>query len=129
MKQLLTLCALFFSSLTIAQTAPPPPAKIGTVSGKIIDKALKETLSYTYVIIKSKDVGSTITGGITDDCVVFEITDVPEGTVIFEAQFIGYKTYPKEITISSGNRKVDLGTIARSEERRVGKECRCRSTK
>lgn len=115
MKQLLTLCALFFSSLIIAQTAPPPPAKIGTVSGKIIDQALKEPVPYASVIIKSKEDGSTLTGGITDDSGVFEITDVPEGTVIFEAQFIGYKTYRKEITISSGNRKIDLGTIALEE--------------
>lgn len=115
MKQLLTLCTLFFSSLIISQTAPPPPAKIGTVSGKIIDQVLKEPVPYASVIIKSKADGSTLTGGITDDSGVFEITDVPEGTLIFEAQFIGYKTYRKEITISSGNRKVDLGTIALEE--------------
>ncbi len=115
MKQLLTLCALFFSSLIIAQSAPPPSAKIGTITGKIIDQVLKEPVPYASVIIKSKEDGSTITGGITDDSGAFEITDVPEGTVIFEAQFIGYKTYRKEINISSGNRKVDLGTIALEE--------------
>src|SRR5690606_14571387 len=115
MKQLLTICALFFSSLIMAQSAPPAPAKIGTVSGKIIDQVLTEPVPYASVIIKSKADGSTLTGGITDDSGVFEITDVPEGTLIFEAQFIGYKIYSKEITISSDNRKVDLGTIALEE--------------
>lgn len=115
MKQLFTLCALFFSSLILAQTAPPAPAKIGTITGKIIDQVLKEPVPYASVVIKSKTDGSTLTGGITDDFGVFEITDVPEGTVIFEAQFIGYKIYRKEITISSGNRKIDLGTIALEE--------------
>ncbi|UOB16970.1 TonB-dependent receptor domain-containing protein [Abyssalbus ytuae] len=114
MKHFITLCALLFTSLFYAQTAPNVPVR-GTVTGKVIDNALKQPVPYASIIIKSKAEGTTITGGITDDAGSFEIKDVPEGSHIFEIQFIGYITFSKEITISSGNRKIDLGTITLEE--------------
>ncbi len=115
MKHLFTICALLLTCITIAQSPPEAVAKIGTVTGKVIDNNLKQPVPYATVIIKSKADNATLTGGITSDEGTFELKEVPEGTHILEVQSIGYKIYSKEVVISSDNRKVDMGTITIEE--------------
>lgn len=115
MKQLLTICAIFSTLIATAQNNPEPPSKIGTVTGKIIDNDLKQSIPYATVVIKSKTDNTTLIGGISSDNGTFELNDIPSGTHLFEVQSIGYKLYRKEITISSYNRKIDLGTITIEE--------------
>ena len=115
MKHLFAICAVLLIFNISAQTAPTLPGKIGTVTGKIIDNALKQPVPYATVIIKSKADNATLTGGITADDGTFELKDISEGTHLFEVQSIGYKIYRIDITISSDKRKLDLGTIALEE--------------
>ncbi|SFT06178.1 Outer membrane receptor proteins, mostly Fe transport [Zhouia amylolytica] len=94
---------------------PSPNAKIGSITGKVIDKTLNQPIPYASVVVKSKVDGSNITGGITNDEGVFELKNIEEGTHLFVVQFIGYQSFTKEITISRDNRKLELGTITLSE--------------
>lgn len=119
MKTIMYLCALLFACTLAAQNAVKPDMpflKIGVVSGKVLDKNLQQPISYASIVIKSKADGSTITGGITTEDGTFEVKDIPEGEMIFEVQYIGYKTYSQEINITRRNRKIDVGSINLEED-------------
>ncbi|TYP97052.1 outer membrane receptor protein involved in Fe transport [Tenacibaculum adriaticum] len=114
MKKLLLLLVLVISTTSIAQMRKTDLPK-GNISGKVIDKTTNEPLPYVNIIVRDM-AKKVITGGITDDNGLFKIKDIPEGKSIVEIQFIGYKTVSKEINITSGNRNLELDTIALEED-------------
>ena len=89
--------------------------KPGTISGKVIDKNSKESLPYVNIVVRDLT-KKIITGGITDMNGAFKVKDIPKGKSIVEIQFIGYKTFARQITITNKNRKLNLGTIALEED-------------
>lgn len=115
MKNFIITLTLVISACFQSFAQPSPEAKIGTVSGKVIDKTLNQPIPYASVVVKSKTDGANLTGGITNDDGTFELKNIEEGTHLFTVQFIGYETFSKEITISRQNRKIVLGTITLSE--------------
>lgn len=115
MKQLAVLAALLCANLLFpSPTDPDPELRIGSVSGKVIDKALRQPVPYAAVIVKSEN-DSTITGGITLEDGSFELKDLPEGNFTFLVQFIGYESHSQPISISRENRKLELGNIELEE--------------
>lgn len=116
MKKVLLLLAVFLCITTTANTPPESDLRIGSVTGKVIDKALQQPIAYAAIVIKTQDGSNDKTGGITQEDGTFEIKNLPEGNLIFEVQFIGYKTHSQQITISKKDRKLNLGTIALEEE-------------
>ncbi|MGK0385937.1 MAG: iron complex outermembrane receptor protein [Patiriisocius sp.] len=113
MKKLCLALTLVWGSLCFANPELPP-VKIGTITGTVLDKQLQEPLPFvTISVLDTK--GQIITGGITNDNGIFNITDIPEGNSTVSIQFIGYETYVTTITVSRKNRTVDLGTIALEE--------------
>ena len=116
MKRLLLLCAVLFSITAVHATDPAPETdKTGTISGKVLDATLKEPLPYVNIIIKNTS-GKILNGGITLDDGTFEIKKIIEGNIIVSVQYIGYKTYNKEVNIGKGNYKVNLGNIFLEEK-------------
>ena len=89
--------------------------KPGTISGKVIDKTTNDALPYVNIVVYdlSKKI---LTGGITDDNGNFKIKDIVKGKSIIEVQFIGYKTFSKNINITNKNKNINLGTIALDED-------------
>ncbi|WP_411031628.1 TonB-dependent receptor domain-containing protein [Spongiimicrobium sp. 3-5] len=117
MNKLILLFALLLSSAISARNINTnPELKIGTITGKVIDRTLGQPVAYAAIVIKPADGSSTLTGGITKEDGTFEVKGLPEGNLIFEVQFIGYKTYSQPITISKSKRKLDMGTISLDEE-------------
>lgn len=86
----------------------------GTLTGVIVDKGTQESMPYATVVIKSND--KLITGGITNEEGVFLINEIPIGEYIFEAQFIGYKTVLKTVSITALKRKVNLSKVLIEED-------------
>lgn len=115
MKNLLLACVFLFAVALRPQTAPAE-VRVGTVSGKVIDKTSGEPVPYAAIVIKSKADNATVTGGITTEDGAFEVKRIPEGIFILEVQFVGYKDSRREITVSRKNRKLDLGTISLEED-------------
>ncbi|WP_420321935.1 TonB-dependent receptor domain-containing protein [Flagellimonas sp.] len=118
MKRVILLFALFLygaHSNLLAATDPNEPP-IGSISGVVLDNALKQPVAYAAIVIKSEDGTETITGGITADDGTFEIKKLPEGSFVLEVQFIGYKTHSQRLVIDKRNRKVNVGTITLMEE-------------
>ena len=111
---LILLCISLSANLNAQMPKNKLPKK-GSVSGKVIDQQTKEPIPYATIIIKSMT-GETVTGGITDDKGVFNVTKIPEGKNIVEVQFIGYKTFSKEVNLLTGNLKQNIGTVSLTEE-------------
>lgn len=116
MKQIAFLCALFVITFTSAQSTLENAAKIGTIKGHVVDAATQEPIPYATVVIKNKSAEKTITGGITNDEGNFTIENLPAGDLIIEVQFIGYKTYHHNLTITESSKTKDLGNIVLSED-------------
>ncbi len=116
MKHLAVLAALLYANLLFSNPADPDPElRIGSISGKVIDKVLRQPVPYAAVIVKSMEKDSTITGGITLEDGSFELKNLPEGKFNFSVQFIGYESHSQPITISRENRNVELGNIELEE--------------
>ncbi|QLE00343.1 TonB-dependent receptor [Galbibacter sp. BG1] len=115
MKSIFMLCMALLSAITYSQNSVPNTsfAKIGSITGIIIDKNTQEPIPYATVMVKQE--GATVQGGITEDNGAFFLKDLEEGTYQFEVQFIGYTSYSKSVTISKSDRKVDMGTISLEE--------------
>jgi len=115
MKKLILLFILTLSISSYAQLDKSKISRPGIISGKVIDQTSKEALPYVNIVIK--DIAKKIiTGGITTLDGKFRVKNIPEGVSILEVQFIGYKTYSREITINNKNRRINLGTVSLSED-------------
>ena len=113
MKILVWACAILWCSLGNANASTDPSdLKIGSISGKVVDNTLQQPVPFAAIVLKSIEDERTISGGITAEDGTFELKKLEEGTYILEVQFIGYKTYSQQVSISKANRKLDLGTIA-----------------
>ena len=117
MKRLLFLCLLILTTSVKAHTTDPEKdtEKTGTISGKVLDADLKQPLPYVNVIIKNIE-GEILTGGITLEDGTFKIEKIKAGKTILNIQYIGYKTFTKEINITKGNYKVSIGSIFLEED-------------
>ena len=114
MKKLLLFAFLIISANSFAETSKTELPKPGAITGKVIDNNTKEALPYVNIVIRDLT-KKIITGGITDEKGFFNIKDIPKGKSIIEVQFIGFKTFSKEINITNKNKTITLGTIALDE--------------
>ena len=105
MKQLFLSFLLFTSALSMAFTDP-----VGKISGAVIDQELNEPIPFATVIVNDME-GNLVTGITSSDDGSFLIDNLKAGDYIFKVQFIGYKTYSKEIHIDKNNFNIEIGTI------------------
>ncbi|QYA25815.1 TonB-dependent receptor [Gramella sp. MT6] len=105
MRQLFFSFLLFTSALTMAFTDPT-----GKISGSVIDEELNEPIPYATIIINDME-GNLVTGITSSDDGTFQIDNIKTGDYVFKVQFVGYKTYQKEIHIDRNNTKIEIGTI------------------
>lgn len=117
MKRLLFLCLLFLTTTIQAHITDPEKdtEKTGTISGKVLDANLKQPLPYVNIIIKNIN-GDILTGGITSEDGSFKVEKIKAGKTVLNIQYIGYKTFVKEIDITKGNYKVNIGNIYLEED-------------
>jgi len=114
MKKLVLLFALTVSFNSFAQMAKSNLPKPGVITGKVVDESTNEPLPYVNIVVMDM-AGQTITGGITEENGSFKIKDIPKGKSLVEVQFMGFEKYTTEISVSSKNKKIDLGTISLKE--------------
>ncbi|TBV27907.1 TonB-dependent receptor [Meridianimaribacter sp. CL38] len=110
-KILVNTIIFLWSVLTWSQTQNV------TLSGKILDANLKESLAYVNVVLKnSNTTNEFVAGVITNDEGVFTLENVSSGNYLIEVSFIGFKTYSNTIYVGANSRYLDLGTIALEED-------------
>src|SRR5256886_13507093 len=93
----------------------------GTVRGRVRDDGTHQPLSGVSVAVGGR-------GALTQADGRYVVTGVPAGTDTLRTRMIGYAPAKRAVTVAGGDTVVvDLTLNAqRSEERRVGKECRSR---
>lgn len=104
---------LFSFQLITAQNATTT-LNSGSISGKVVDKKTKEAIPYVNIIVK--DNATVVNGGITQDNGNFSVKNLELKTYSVEFQFIGYKKQVQTISLSSGNKKINIGTIFLEDE-------------
>jgi outer membrane receptor protein involved in Fe transport len=126
MKKLLTVLFLFFiaASALFSQVPPGTPAgtnaaaKIGKITGKVIDADTQTPMEYANVSIFRKQDSRLVTGSISNASGTFAISDLPLGTYYVEASFIGFeKTTINDITLEQASSSIDVGTIGLAASR------------
>jgi len=115
MKKIIFLICICISFNMTGQLALDKLPKNGVVSGNVIDAKTEHPVPYATIVIMDTS-RKTITGSITDENGDFKISKIPEGKNIVEIQFIGYKTYSKEIHLTPKSLKQNVGVIALIEE-------------
>ena len=105
MKQLILVFLVITSAISMAFTDP-----VGKISGAVVDQELNEPIPYATVIINDME-GNLVTGITSSEDGTFTIPNVKAGDYIFKVQFIGYKTFSKEVHIDKNNFNVDFGVI------------------
>ena len=115
MKKLLLFAILIASANSFAQMSKDILPKPGAITGKVIDNKTKKALPYVNVVVRDM-AKKIITGGITDEKGIFKIKDIPKGNSLVEVQFIGYKIYSKQISVTNKSKNINLGTIALEED-------------
>ncbi len=116
MNRLFLTLLLFVVCSTGLYSQPPgyPGSlpKIGSISGKIIEKGSSTPLEYANVAIYSSRDSSLAGGGIADKNGVFSISELAPGKYYLDAKFIGFEhTKIQDIRIGRESIKVDLGVI------------------
>ncbi len=105
---------LFFSSSIFSQPSgyPSSAPRIGTISGKLVEKGSNTPLEYANVAIYSAKDSSLAGGGIADSKGLFSITNLAPGKYYLDAKFIGFEhTKISDIKIGRESISVDLGIL------------------
>ncbi|MFV5699481.1 TonB-dependent receptor domain-containing protein [Flavobacterium sp. ZT3R17] len=111
---LLCLFGTVFSIQAQNSVKPTLLENSGSISGKIVDKKSNEPLPYVNIVVKEEN--KVVTGGITSDKGTFLIKNLALKNYTVEIQFIGYKTVTKAISLTNGDKNVNLNTIPLEED-------------
>ena len=98
-----------------AQTSAPTTVTTnpGTLSGKVVDKKTNEPIPYASVTVK--DGSAILSGAITKENGTFTVTNLTLKELTVEVQFMGYKKYVKNFSLSNSDKSANLN-IALEEE-------------
>ena len=105
MKQFFLLCAILLSNVIFPNTDPP-----GKITGIVIDMELNQPIPYATVMINDME-GNLVTGITSNEDGSFTINNIKTGDYIFKIQFIGYKTFSKQVHIDKNKSTISLGTV------------------
>ncbi len=84
----------------------------GTISGQVLDSALRIPIEYATIILFSHSDSAQITGISTDENGDFNLTKIRPGKYYLQISFLGYNLETiNDIEISHGSREVDLGEV------------------
>ncbi|MFV9482667.1 TonB-dependent receptor domain-containing protein [Christiangramia sp. ASW11-125] len=105
MKQLILCLFLSFISIASAKTDPN-----GNVSGTIMDAELREAIPYATIIINNTE-GELVTGITSAEDGSFIVENLKAGTYELKVQFIGYKTFRRDIVIEQRRTNIEIGIL------------------
>ena len=87
----------------------------GTIKGKLIDDATKETIQEANIRILNQKDSTYVTGKASDRNGAFSIP-IKNGNYIVHISYIGYSDIYKDVSINNRNTTADLGTLSLHED-------------
>ncbi|MFD2516710.1 TonB-dependent receptor domain-containing protein [Salinimicrobium flavum] len=108
MKQLFLLVVLVATNLygNIGYSS----GELGSVTGIVMDQEFKEPIPYATISVKN-EAGEIVTGTVSAVDGTFVLDKLPEGTYMFQIQFMGYESYSTEVIISDKKKDFHMGEI------------------
>lgn len=101
MKRIITLAIVLISAFNL---------QAQTFTGSIVDTSNSPMIMVGIAVMNPSD--STVAGfGITDNNGKFETSPVPAGDYLFQASFLGYETYTREVSVGPAGTPSNLGII------------------
>ncbi|MDR2026450.1 MAG: TonB-dependent receptor [Prevotellaceae bacterium] len=92
----------------------------GIVKGVVADSRSREALESVTVVIKDKkDSATALVGVNTDKNGRFVIRNIPYGDYLLSVSSVGYKTYERDIPLTSASKEIDLKQILLVEQSEV----------
>jgi len=110
MKRLFLIPAIFL----VFATLQPAAAQRGVVEGQVVESQSGEPLPGVNVTVRGEQIGAS-----TDPEGTYTIPNVPAGTQVIEARFVGFQTEAQEVEVSAGETVV---VDFEMQEARVGLE-------
>ena len=107
MKTYFLFLFLLFGSFAFSQSV--------TVSGEVRDSGTQAALPYVNVVLKQQLDSSFVTGGITNDAGIFQLSGLKPGDYLLEISFIGYRKTYTPVTIGELSPFLDLGNFILAE--------------
>jgi outer membrane receptor protein involved in Fe transport len=105
---------LLIPLLLVSQAVFAQETKV-KLSGKIIDKASQEALSFVNVILNTASDSGFVTGAISDESGLFTLSDVAPGEYVLETSFIGFQTSKTSLFVGSSSAFLNIGEIAMTD--------------
>ena len=109
MSKILTIFLIFFFTNLIALAQQKPG---GTVTGKVIDHVSKKPIEYANIVVLNASDTSVVTGTVTNNQGIFNITGMRPGNYFIDVRFLGYDNFRIEKQFRPGNMQIDLGEIS-----------------
>lgn len=111
MSKNIIISLLAVSAIMICNDLIAQKSKTGAIAGTVIDANLKVPLPFVTIFITAPESEEVITGQITNEQGYFQLKQLPYGTYLVNVQFIGFKTFSKEVNLSPDQSIIDVGTI------------------
>lgn len=92
----------------------------GGVTGRVVDATTKRPIEFVNVVIYNPSTQKNVSGSLTNQEGVFNISAIPNGKFELRVSFVGYNAYTKEVNVSGAN--IAMATIELSENSKVLKE-------
>lgn len=105
MKQLFLVLSMFFIMITAFASEP-----VGRVYGSVMDGELLEPIPYATVSITNSS-GELVQGVVTTEDGNFNMEKIANGAYVLKVQFMGYKSFSKNIEITQEQSLYNLDII------------------
>ncbi len=112
MKKVLPLLIGLFGLTGLAIAQNPP----GSIKGKLVDTAVKQSLSGATVSVVSVKDSSLVSYTLSNEQGQFEIKDLDAGDYRILISFQGYQTFNRNFSITATKKLIDLGKIKMEKE-------------
>ncbi len=86
-------------------------AQVATVNGFVVDQEDRQPLELVNVVLQEFS-GAVVKGTVTDRDGLFLISQIPPGTFVLRATFIGYETYADTLSLEAGETYTQNITLA-----------------
>jgi len=93
------------------------PSIKGKISGKIIDPASKQPVSYATISLIKEGSEKVINGVLSEEDGSFKLTDISDGRYVLEISFLGYETKKiEEVILTLKDPDYDVGDISLAQD-------------
>lgn len=81
------------------------------VSGSLVDRSTKQPLPFATVLLKNQTDTTQFTGAVTDQTGRFTLDNIPSGSYVLTASFVGYAARAVPVLVGQLNTTLDLGRV------------------